>query len=80
MEKAEIKQINNFLNDVQERLCEGDEATAMHLQLTELYGIIKLLMDETFKADHEFKPPLATLEYKARWCKECIESRLAVRN
>ena len=30
--------------------------------------------------DQELKPLLATLEYKARKCKECIERRLAVRN
>jgi hypothetical protein len=35
-------------------------------------------MDATFRADQELKPLLATLEYKARKCKECIERRLAV--
>jgi hypothetical protein len=46
--------------------------------LTELYRIIEALMDATFRADQELKPLLATLEYKARKCKECIERRLAV--
>jgi hypothetical protein len=38
-------------------------------------------MDATFETkDQELKPLLATLEYKARKCKQCIERRLAVRN
>ncbi|MBA7611475.1 hypothetical protein ES703_18699 [subsurface metagenome] len=40
MKKAEIERINNFLNDVQEGLCEGDEPASMHLQLSELYKVI----------------------------------------
>jgi len=38
MEKAEIKQIGHFLNDVYEGICEGDESTVMHLQLSSLTG------------------------------------------
>jgi len=54
--------------------------TALY-RLPELYRIIKLLMDETYKAkDKQLKVLLATLEYKARKCKICIERRLAVRN
>jgi len=49
MEKAEIERINNFLNDVHEGLCEGGGPASMHLQLSELYKVIKTLMDETFK-------------------------------
>jgi hypothetical protein len=50
-------------------------------KLDELYPIIKTLMDETFKAkDRQLKVLLASLEYKARKCKECIEGRTAVRN
>lgn len=33
MERADIKRINTFLNDVQEGLCEGDEPATMHMQL-----------------------------------------------
>jgi len=81
MEKAEIKRINNFLNDVHEGLCEGDETAAMQLQLTELYGTIKLLMNETYKAkDQQLKIALALLEKRAREYKQEIEKRLAVRN
>ena len=81
MEKAEIKRISEFLSDVYEGICEGDETTTMQQQLTELYRIIKRLMDATFKAkDKQLKVLLATLELKAHKCKECIERRLAVRN
>jgi len=49
-------------------------------QLTELYRIISRLMDATLKADQELKPMLASLEYKACKCKQCIEKRLGMRN
>ena len=81
MEKTEIKRINNFLNDVHEGLCEGDEPAAMHLQLSELYKVIKTLMDETYNAkDQQLKVALALLEKRAREYKQEIEKRLAVRN
>lgn len=38
-------------------------------------------MDETSKTkDQDLKVVLASLEYKARKCKECIEQQLVVRN
>ncbi len=82
MEKAEIKAIGEYLKDLEEGLYEWDyRGMAALYRLPELYRIIKLLMDETFKAkDKQLKVLLATLEYKARKCKECIERRLAVRN
>lgn len=81
MEKAEIKRINTFLNDVHEGLCEGDEPATMHLQLSELYKIIETLMDTTFKAkDQQLKIALALLEKRAREYKQEIEKRLAVKN
>jgi len=46
MEKAEIKQISDFLYDVYEGLCEGDEPVTMQLQLTELYRVIERLIIE----------------------------------
>ena len=53
----------------------------MQLQLTELYGTIKLLMNETYKAkDQQLKIALALLEKRAREYKQEIERRLAVRN
>ena len=79
MDKTEIKQISDYLKDLEEGLYEWDYRGLNTLgQLTELHRIIETLMDATFKADQELKPLLATLELKARRCKECIERRLAV--
>lgn len=82
MKKAEIKQIGAYLKDLEEGLVEWDyRGITTQGHLTELYRIIKLLMDATFKTkDQQLKPLLATLEYKARKCKQCIESRTGVRN
>ncbi len=82
MERAEIKRIADYLKDLEEGLYEWDyRGITTQGQLTELYRIIKRLMDATFKTkDQQLKPLLATLEYKARKCKQCIERRLAVRN
>ena len=81
MEQAEVDEIRDFLSDVYEGICEDDGPRAMQLHLTELYRVIKLLMDETFKTkDQELRVILASLEYNARRCKQIIEERLAVRN
>ena len=81
MEKAEIKRIADFINDTWEGICGGDEPTTMQLQLTELYRIIKKLMDATYQTkDQQLKVLLASLEYKARRCKQYIEARTGVRN
>jgi hypothetical protein len=42
MDKAKIRQIADFLNDVYEGICEGDDVATMQMQLTELYRVIKL--------------------------------------
>ena len=55
MERAEIKRIGDFLSDVYEGICEGEEPTTMQQQLTELYGVIKRLMDLTSKAPERKK-------------------------
>lgn len=81
MDTAEIKRIGDFLNGVYEGICERDEPATMQLHLSELYRVIKNLMDETFNAkDQKLKVLLASLEYKARQYKQVIEERLAVRN
>lgn len=82
MERVEIKQIADYIKDLEEGLYEWDyRGITTQGQLTELYRIIKRLMDATYETkDQELKPLLATLEYKAHKCKECIEQRLAVRN
>lgn len=81
MERAEIKRVVDYLKDLEEGLYKWDYCGITTLSgLTELYRIIQTLMNATFKADQELKPLLATLEYKARKCKECIERRILVRN
>ncbi len=82
MEKAEIQRIADYLKDLEESLYEWDyRGVTTQGQLTELYRIIKRLMDATFKTkDQQLKPLLATLECKDRKCKECIERRTAIRN
>ena len=82
MEKAEIKRIGDYIKDLEEGLYEWDyRGITTQGQLTELYRIIKRLMDATFNTkDQQLKVLLATLEYKARKCMECIEQRLAIRN
>ncbi|MHC4397152.1 MAG: hypothetical protein ACYS1A_16045 [Planctomycetota bacterium] len=73
MEKDEIKRIADYLEDLEEGLYERDYRgiTTQH-QLAELGRIIETLMNETFRADQELKPLLATLELKARKCKNYI--------
>ncbi len=82
MEKAEIRQIAAYPKDLEEGLVELDYRGQSTLDdLNRLYVIISRLMDATSETrDQELKPLLASLEYKARKCKECIEERLAVRN
>jgi hypothetical protein len=82
MEKVETKRIGDYLKDLEEGLVEWDyRGITTQGQLTELYRIIERLMDVTSKTkDQKLKPLFATLEMKARKCKQCIERRLAVRN
>ncbi len=66
MEKAEIQRIGKFLTDVREEI-EGNDAVTMRLHLTELYRVIRTLMDEAYKSkDQDLKVVLATMEYKAQ--------------
>ncbi|UCE07932.1 MAG: hypothetical protein JSW07_07845 [bacterium] len=82
MERVEIKHVADYVKELEEGLVEWDyDHIAMQAELPYLYQVIKRLMDETYKTrDQKLKPLLATIEYKARKCKQCIEARLAVRN
>ena len=82
MEKGEIKQIADYLKDLEEGLYEWDyRGITTQGHLTKLCSIIERLMQATFETkDQELKPLLATLEYKARKYKQCIEARTGVRN
>jgi len=73
--------VAHFLSGIKESICGGGGAVTMQRQLTELYQAIKLLMDETCQAqDQRLKVLLASLEYRARQCKQVLEERLGVRN
>ncbi len=67
MEKAEIKSFADYLKDLEEGSYEWDyRGITTQGHLTELYRIIKRLMDATFKTkDQQLKPLLATLEYNS---------------
>ena len=82
MERAEIKRIAGYLKDLEEGLVEWDyRGITTQGHLTKLYSIIERLMQATFETkDQQLKVLLASLEYKARKCKQCIERRTAVRN
>ena len=82
MNKAEIKQIAEYIKDLEEGLYEWDytDETAEY-HLTQVRQVIKRLMDATFESEDQIeKQLLATLNLKAHKCKECIERRNAVRN
>ncbi len=82
MTNSEIKQIADYVLDLEEGLYEWDyDQMALQTEYSKLYCTIKTLMDLTFKTtDRKLKPALAMLEMRARKCKQYIEKRLAVRN
>ncbi len=82
MDRAEIKQVADYIKDFEEGLGTWDYCGQSTLgELNRLYVIITHLMKATYETeDQQLKPLLATLEYKARMCKQCIENRLAVKN
>ena len=68
MEKVAIKQVADYIKDLEEGLDAWDYRGPITLgHLTKLHQIIRRLMDATYETDdQELKPLLATLEYKAR--------------
>ena len=77
MDKAEVKQIADFLIDVREDLYEGEGDAALRLNLTELCRVIRRLMDATFATrDQELKVLLAGLEDEVRLRKQEIEGTI----
>jgi len=67
MDGIEIKQITDYVKDLEEGLIEWDfDRIPMQAELPYLYQVIKRLMDATYKTDDQkLKPLLATIEYKA---------------
>jgi len=82
MQKSQIKQIGDYLKNLENRLNSQDSSpTYLHTELSKIYETIKLLMDETFKAkDKELKILLAYMELRLRRYRDEIEERLGVRN
>ena len=82
MEKTEIKRIADYIREIEEGLDKlncREITTQRHI--TKLHLTIERLMDTTFNTkDQQLKVLLATLEYKARRCKQSIETRLAVKS
>jgi hypothetical protein len=78
MEEVEIKRIADYIKGLEDDLDEWDyQGTTTQRHLTKLHLTIKWLMDTTFKTeDRQLRALLATLECKARRCKQCIERRL----
>ena len=82
MERGEMKAIADYLGDLEEGLDLLDYQGPSTLgDLNRLHVIIAHLMKVTFETeDQGLKALLATLEYKARRCKQCVEDRLALKN
>ena len=82
MEKAEIKHIADYIKDLEKGLDGWDfHGITTQRHLTKLHLAIKRLMDTTCKTkDQQLKVLLTILEYKARRCKQSIETRLAVKS
>jgi len=82
MTKPQIKQISNYLNNLENSLNSQDYSpTTLQTELSKIYETIKLLMDETFKAkDRELKIQLAYMELRLRKCRDKIEMGLGIRN
>lgn len=82
MERAEIKQVADYVKELKEGLVElGYDHIAMQTELPYLYQIIQRLMDATYKPeDQQIKPLLATLELHSRSRHKLSEVRTWLRN
>ncbi len=67
MQKAEIKQIADYLKDLEEGLYEWDyRGITTQGHLTKLYGIIERLMDATFETkDQELKTTFSNIRIQS---------------
>jgi hypothetical protein len=82
MERAELKRIAEYIEDVEESLERWDtQSIAMERHLTKLHLVIDRLMRTSGEEkDRQFKRSLAILEHRARGCMQCIEASLTVKN
>jgi hypothetical protein len=82
VEEAEVKRIADYIREIEDGLDKLDcRETTIQRHITKLHLTIERLMDMTCNTkDPQVKVLITTLECKARRCKECIETRLAVGN
>jgi len=74
MEKAKIKEIGNYLKDLEKELVEPIyNPASLQLQLPTLYQTIELLMNTTYQTEgRKLKPLLTSLEMRLRKCEQVI--------
>jgi len=77
-----IESIVAYIIEIEEQLYEWDDGHInWHCELETLQKIIKFLMKKTFAStDSGEKTWLASLEYKARQCRNCILRRCMMKN
>ncbi len=82
MERAELKRIVEYIEDVEERLERWDtQSIAMDRHLTKLHLVIdRLTRTSGDTKDRQLNRSLATLEHRARRCMRYIEASLTVKN
>ncbi len=80
MEKAEVKRIAHYIDDIERSLGQWDRRQmATYRHLMKLHLTIERLASTTCDTtDQHLIPTLTVLEHKARRCKQNIEARLAV--
>jgi len=82
MERAELKRIVEYIEDVEESLEQWDsQSIAMERHLTKLHLVIDRLMRTSGGTkDRQLGRSLAALEHRARRCMRYIEASLTVKN
>lgn len=82
MERAELKRIVEYIEDVENSLERWDtQSIAMDRHLTKLHLVIdRLTRTSGDTKDRQFNRSLATLEHRARRCMRYIEASLTVKS
>jgi len=82
MERAEFKQIDKYIEDVEENLRRWPiQSIVTERHLNKLHLVIERLKHISGDTeDLQLRSSLTTLEHRARRCMQCIESRHTERN
>ena len=82
MTRYELKQLADYVQDLEEGLVEYDyDVIAMQTELPEVHKFIERLMEANKHEPKSYERTLlASVELKARQCRDCMLERLAVRN